>query len=194
MAGESFLRLDAVAPIPVRPPSGWLAIFDRDDTLVRDRHPIASPTDVELLPDVGPAIGRLGAAGVGVAIASNQGYIARGLLTADQVDEVNREIVRQLADYDVVVWPVLVCPHHPTAADRKMRACSCRKPAPGMLEAIARIRGVEASRCWYIGDTDRDAGAARGAGMRFIRVGDGQSAVHIVNAVERVVAHMDLIE
>jgi N-acetyl-D-muramate 6-phosphate phosphatase len=48
-----------------------------------------------------------------------------------------------------------------------------KKPAPEPLWEAARQLGVEARRCWYIGDHLRDIQAARAAGMAAIAVGYG---------------------
>jgi histidinol phosphatase-like enzyme len=44
--------------------------------------------------------------------------------------------------------------------------CNCRKPKPGMLETIARTRGLVAAETWMVGDSAADVDAGAAAGMR----------------------------
>ena len=57
----------------------------------------------------------------------------------------------------------LSLPHTPTIIDsRDVRQA---KPAPDLLLKAARVLGVEARRCWYIGDSTWDMVAAKAATM-----------------------------
>lgn len=61
------------APVPPR------AVFlDRDGTIIEDRHYLADPAGVALLPGAGEALGRLCAAGCGLFVVTNQSGIGRG--------------------------------------------------------------------------------------------------------------------
>ena len=51
------------------------------------------------------------------------------------------------------------------------------KPAPDLLLAAAKKLGVEASRCWYVGDSIWDMQAASAAGMQAIGVASGSATV-----------------
>src|ERR687886_2933191 len=67
-------------------------LFDRDGTLVHDVPYNGDPDRVDPMPGAREALRRLRAAGVPTAIVSNQSGIARGLVTREQVDAVNRRI------------------------------------------------------------------------------------------------------
>ncbi len=135
-------------------------LFDRDDTLIVDVPYNGDPERVEPMPGARAALDRLRAAGIPVGLVSNQSGVARGLITATQVEAVNRRVEELLGPLDAVVW----CPHGPD------EGCGCRKPAPGLvLEAAARL-GVDPSSCVVVGDIGADVGAARAAGARAILV------------------------
>ncbi|HEX2041410.1 MAG TPA: HAD-IIIA family hydrolase [Acidimicrobiales bacterium] len=141
-----------------RPPAAVL--LDRDGTLVVDVPYNGDPERVVPTPGARLALDRLRDAGVPVAVVSNQSGIARGLLTPEQVDAVNRRVEELLGP----LGPWLVCPHGPDDG------CACRKPAAGLVEAAASALGVPPQRCAVIGDIGADIEAARAAGARGVLV------------------------
>jgi histidinol-phosphate phosphatase family protein len=118
------------------------------------------PERVVPAPGAREALDRLRHAGVPVAVVSNQSGIARGMLTPEQVEAVNRRVEEVLGP----LGPWLVCPHGPDDA------CGCRKPAPGLVEAAASALGVPVEACAVIGDIGADMEAARAAGARGVLV------------------------
>ncbi len=142
----------------------WRAVdavlLDRDGTLVVDVPYNGDPRRVEAVAGAREALDRLRAAGVPLAVVSNQSGVARGLLADDDVAAVNHRV-------DELLGPIaafLVCPHGPGDG------CDCRKPRPGLLLAAARRLGVAAERCAMIGDIGADVNAARAAGVRAVLV------------------------
>lgn len=129
-------------------------LCDRDGTLIDDIPYNGDPARVVPLPGVADGLDRLRAAGVTLAVVSNQSGVARGLLTPAQVEAVNRRVVELLGPFGAVQW----CPHGPGDG------CRCRKPAPGMVEGVARALGVAVDRCAVIGDIGADVEAAQAAG------------------------------
>ncbi|MDX6722699.1 MAG: hypothetical protein QOD73_1103, partial [Solirubrobacteraceae bacterium] len=147
----------ATAP---RHPLPAAVLLDRDGTLVVDVPYNGDPARVRPMPGARRALDRLRAAGVPLAVVSNQSGIARGLLTEREVAAVNRRVEELLGP----IGPWLVCPHGPEDG------CSCRKPAPGLVfEAAARL-GVAPERCAVVGDIGADVEAARAAGARGVLV------------------------
>ena len=100
------------------------------------------------------AIQALRAAGLLLAVISNQSGVARGYITIDDVEAVNRRIDELLGPFDA--W--LYCPHGPGDD------CECRKPLPGMVIEAARLLGVTPAQCAVVGDKQSDVDAARAAG------------------------------
>jgi len=135
-------------------------LFDRDGTLVRDVPYNGDPARVDPVPGARAALDRLRAAGVAVGVVTNQSGVARGLLSADQVDAVNRRVDELLGPF--ATWAV--CPHGPHDG------CGCRKPAPGLVREAARRLRVDVARCAVVGDIGADVEAARAAGARGVLV------------------------
>jgi HAD superfamily hydrolase (TIGR01662 family) len=140
------------------PPAAVL--FDRDGTLVVDVPYNGDPDRVRPVPTAAAALDRLRRRGVAVGVVSNQSGIARGILTATQVEAVNARVDALLGPFGV--WAV--CPHG--EAD----GCDCRKPAPGLVHRAAAVLGVTSGDCVVIGDIGADMGAAAAAGARAVLV------------------------
>jgi histidinol-phosphate phosphatase family protein len=137
-------------------------IFDRDGTIVVDVPYNGDPGRVEPVPGAREGIARLRAAGLPIAVVSNQSGIGRGLISAAQVEAVNRRVDEVLGPFDL--W--LFCPHAPEDD------CDCRKPKPKLILDAARALGVDPACCVVIGDKETDAQAARAAGARAVLVRD----------------------
>jgi len=140
-------------------------LLDRDGTLVHDVPYNGEPDRVVPLEDARDALARLRAAGLPIAVVSNQSGIGRGLLSTEQVQAVNRRVEELLEP----LGPWFVCPHAPDMG------CACRKPRPGLVVAAAEALGVEPARCVVIGDVGADVQAALSAGARAILVPNGKT-------------------
>ncbi|SCF05570.1 histidinol-phosphate phosphatase family domain-containing protein/HAD-superfamily hydrolase, subfamily IIIA [Micromonospora coriariae] len=135
-------------------------LLDRDGTLVEDVPYNGDPEKVRPVPGARPALDRLRAAGLRLAVVTNQSGLARGLFTERQMLAVHARIEELLGPFDD--W--VICPHDETDG------CACRKPAPGLVYAAARSLGTTARRCVLVGDIGRDMAAALAAGASGILV------------------------
>jgi histidinol-phosphate phosphatase family protein len=135
-------------------------LLDRDGTLIHDVPYNGDPRRVRPLPGVREALDRLRAAGVRLAVVSNQSGVGRGLIGEREVASVNRRVEELLGP----LGPWFVCPHAPEDG------CDCRKPAPGLVLRAAERLGVPPERCVVIGDIGADVEAARAAGARAVIV------------------------
>lgn len=135
-------------------------LFDRDGTLIVDVPYNRDPARVRLMPTALEAVAAVRRMGIPVGVVSNQSGVARGLISAGQLEAVNREVERLLGRFDV--W--MVCPHAPEDG------CRCRKPRPGLVLDAAAALGVDPAEVVVIGDIAADLGAAAAAGARGILV------------------------
>ncbi len=129
-------------------------LFDRDGTLVVDVPYNPDPTRVKLVDGALGAVTALRARKLKVGVVTNQSGVARQMIRAAQLEEVNARIDDAFGGFDV--W--CVCPHGP--AD----GCECRKPAPGLVIAASAQLGIVPDRIMVVGDRLADIGAARAAG------------------------------
>lgn len=150
-------------------------LFDRDGTLIVDVPYNGDPAKVEPAPGAREALDRVRAAGIPIAVVSNQSGIGRGLVTRAQVDAVNARVEELLGPFG----GFFLCPHAPEDD------CECRKPKPKLLLDAARALGVEPFACAYVGDTATDMQAARNAGMLPVKI-DGTRT--LADAVDEILA------
>ncbi|WP_181567691.1 HAD-IIIA family hydrolase [Micromonospora robiginosa] len=170
-------------------------LLDRDGTLVEDVPYNGDPEKVRPVPGAREALDRLRAAGLRLAVVTNQSGLARGCFTAHDLRRVNARVEELLGPFDN--WQI--CPH--AEPDR----CACRKPAPGMVHAAARALGTTASRCVLVGDIGADMAAAAAAGAAAVMVPTPATrdaevaaaptvAADLPDAVDTILARMRLVE
>ena len=153
------------------------AVFlDRDGTLVEEVPYLHDPERVVLLPGAG-ALAGLAAAGYALVVVTNQAGVARGRYDEAAVEAVHRRLAELLAGVGVRLDAVLYCPHHPEGTvPGYARACRCRKPGPGMLEAAAERLGLDLAASFMVGNHPTDVGAAGAAGVTPLFVTTGRAA------------------
>ena len=150
-------------------------LFDRDETIVVDVPFNGDPQRVEPAPKARALLDRLRAAGLPLAVVSNQSGVGRGLITAEQVDAVNRRVEELLGPFA----GFFVCPHAPEDD------CDCRKPRPKLILDAARALGVDPSCCVVVGDRESDVEAARNAGAIPLKISGTAGLEGAVEAILR---------
>ncbi len=142
------------------------AVFlDRDGVLVkpvmRDGIPFAPlrREDFEIIPGAAEAVRLLHDAGFLNIVVTNQPEARRGALDPALLEAFHQRL-REAMPLD----DLLCCCHD----DRDH--CECRKPKPGMILDGVRRHGVDLARSYMVGDTERDLGAARAAGLPLILI------------------------
>ena len=151
---------------PLRP-----AVFlDRDGTLIEERGYPARPADIVPLPGVGRALARLGQAGWLRIVLTNQSGVARGLFSEEDLARLHDDLAVKLAQQGGAVDALYYCPHHPQGRAVGYRfACTCRKPARGLLDLALAEHPVDLARSAFIGDSPRDLFAdVAGSGPRIL--------------------------
>jgi D-glycero-D-manno-heptose 1,7-bisphosphate phosphatase len=143
---------------------GGLVLLDRDGTLIRNLPFLHDPAKVEILPGVIDGLLKLQAAGLRLAIVSNQQGIGLGYYTIQDFIAVNQRLMRELGAHGIRISKIYFCPH--SLADQ----CSCRKPATGMITRAMREFGAAPEQTFVAGDSDDDMQAGADAGCQTVRV------------------------
>jgi D-glycero-D-manno-heptose 1,7-bisphosphate phosphatase len=145
------------------------AVFlDRDGVINRklpEGRYVTHWAEVKFLPGGADAVKRFREAGFLVIVVSNQRAVAKGLITEEGLESLQRRMWQELFCGENGFAAVYHCPHD---ADPP---CGCRKPQPGMLLAAAQDRGIDLAASWMVGDSESDVEAGRRAGCRTIRIG-----------------------
>jgi D-glycero-D-manno-heptose 1,7-bisphosphate phosphatase len=157
-----------------------LVLLDRDGTINRlvAHDYVRRPRQLELLPGAGSAIARLNGAGIRVAVVTNQRGVARGLMSAADLEAVTAHLDRLLAARGAHVDATFACTHG-------LGQCDCRKPAPGIVLRALADAGVDDPReCILVGDRSSDAAAAAAAGVPALLI--GHAVRDLRHAVDRI--------
>ena len=152
-------------------------LLDRDGTIIVDSGYVGSVDRVEFIDGAIDAIGALNRAGLPVAVVTNQAGVARGMYGLEDVQQVHKHMIAELARHGAHVDLWLFCPYHPDGTVEPFaRASWDRKPAPGMALAAAQALDLDLSASWVVGDSPTDSGLARAVGARPLHVGPSGSA------------------
>lgn len=151
------------------------AVFlDKDGTLIEDVPYNVDPQKICFTEGAIAALQKLHTAGFKLLIVTNQSGIARGFFPESALLPVRQYLTDQLARMGIPLTGFYACPHHPDGiVARYAIACSCRKPAPGLLHRAAAEDCIDLSRSWMVGDILNDIEAGRRAGCRTILIDNG---------------------
>ena len=134
-------------------------LLDRDGTVIKDKHYLADPDKVELLPGVADVLCGYAKQGMRFFLVSNQSGIGRGFFPLEAAVAVNERVAELLAPYGVIFTDMIFCPHAPG------EGCHCRKPGLGMWLSIRERFGLVPEECLMVGDKEEDMLFAAGAGF-----------------------------
>jgi D-glycero-D-manno-heptose 1,7-bisphosphate phosphatase len=171
------------------------AIFlDRDGTVIVEKGYVTTPDDVELLPGAAEAIRGFKAAGWAVFVVTNQGCVAKGMITEDELADIHLRMMTMLGAEGALIDGIYCCPHHPEGSVSDYAIdCDCRKPKPGLLEKAASEHGLDLSISVMVGDTRRDLEAGRAAGVKLtVLVLTGKGADTLQDGVKAQLVANDL--
>ena len=146
--------------------------FDVDGVLNEEPGTLGAlkPDDVRLIAGAGTAVAQAHAARLFTVAITNRPQVARGDITFDDLDAILGRLEALLAEEHAVLDRVYACPHHPDAgfpgevAALKIR-CECRKPGALLFRRAMEELPIDAACSCAIGDSLRDIGAARAAGV-----------------------------
>lgn len=159
------------------------AIFlDKDGTVLQDVPYNVDPDYMHFAPGALAGLTRLGELGLPLIIISNQPGVGLGKISMTDLLIVRQRLESMFHSAGATLAGFYYCPHHPQAiAPQYACACSCRKPAPGLLRVAARQHGIDLERSWFIGDILDDVEAGRRAGCRTILLDNGNETEWLSN-------------
>ena len=152
-------------------------ILDRDGVLNEEapaRGYVTGPEGWHWIAGSLEALALFAGAGIRVSIVTNQSGVGRGLMTPEDLDAVHGRMMRESESAGGHIDALFVCTHAPDTH------CSCRKPAPGLIEAAVGASGIPAAQTLAVGDDQRAIAAARGAGVAaaLVLTGKGRAAAN----------------
>ena len=151
------------------------AVFlDKDGTLIENDPFDRTPEHIKWMPGTIDGLRRLHSLGYALIVVSNQGGVAQGHFTVDDLLREELGLRAELARFEIPLAGFYYCPHHPEGNVPSFSIdCYCRKPNPGLLIQAARELDVDLTHSWMVGDILHDVEAGRAAGCRTILLTNG---------------------
>lgn len=149
------------------------ALFLDRDGIINERligAYVRTPEEFRLLHEVVPILTEARRLGYLLILITNQQGVGKGLMTAAELDRVSDHMQALLAEHNAMVDAIYTC------TDLDSVQSPRRKPAPGMLLEAMADHELDASRCWFLGDSITDAQAGRSAGVRTALVGEFEAS------------------
>lgn len=143
------------------------AVFlDRDGTInFNEPGYVHKIKDFRFIPGVISALKKLSQTDYKLIIVTNQSGIGRGLFTEKDLKTLHQWMLGRFKKEKIRIDKIYYCPH--VNEDR----CACRKPKIGMLESAVKDFGVNLSKSWIVGDSDRETQMGKEANLRTIFLG-----------------------
>jgi D-glycero-D-manno-heptose 1,7-bisphosphate phosphatase len=162
-------------------------LLDRDGTIIVEKHYLASPDQVALLPNAAAGLRTFSSLGFGLVIVTNQSGIGRGYFTTADADRVHLRLKELLAVESVALDGIYLCPHAPEVG------CACRKPEPGLVRRAAADLGFDPSEAIVIGDKPCDIELGKRLHAQTVLVRSGYGVHYPTNAVKPDLIANDLL-
>lgn len=169
--------------------------FDRDKTIIlpnQDNY-IYKVGDFYIPREFVNALRKLNDNGFMLFVVTNQGRVAKGFLSEDDVKNVHSYLMNYFSQLGVEFSEFVYCPHNPDGSVAPYNIeCDCRKPEPGMIQNLISKHKIDTSNSWMVGDSRKDIVAGNFAGLRTILVQTGyfqtyESADYVEKNIEYAV-------
>lgn len=150
------------------------AIFlDRDGVINKDPgfgDYVKSWKEFEFLPGAIDAIQLLNKNGYEIFVISNQAGVAKGLYSWDSLDEITRNMLKEIEAKGGKIRSVSYCTHASDAG------CDCRKPNTGLIKKAVKGMDIDFKNTYFIGDSRLDVGAGKNMGCKTILLLTGKES------------------
>lgn len=115
-------------------------------------------------------------------VITNQGGVAKGKYSEDDVEIVHGHFLQMMFDNDVRITDIYYCPHHSDVSD-----CDCRKPKPGLILQAIDEHDIDKDNSYLIGDSQRDIEAGKAAGLKeCFKIESNESIVPVCNQIAKL--------
>ena len=140
--------------------------LDRDGVINHDPGDYTKNlSEFTILPTVMDALKKAQSAGFEVVLIANQGGLAKGLYTHEDVAEIHAFLRTECLKNGTPILDIFYSPHHPSTG----RSLS-RKPGSLMVERACSKHQLDPARSWMVGDKQRDLDAASPVGVKGVLI------------------------
>ncbi|HEK21398.1 MULTISPECIES: D-glycero-alpha-D-manno-heptose-1,7-bisphosphate 7-phosphatase [unclassified Mucilaginibacter] len=157
------------------------AVFlDRDGVLNREMGDYVCKFEDFHVLDNFDALKELQDRGYLLLVATNQGGLAKGWYSEEELAKMHRHLKQVYHERGVELTDFFYCPHHPNFTGD----CDCRKPKPGLLLQGIEKYNIDPAKSYFIGDRDRDVEAGEAAGVKGILIDSDQPISTVLDLIE----------
>lgn len=140
--------------------------LDRDGVINHDPGDYTKNlSEFRILPTVMPALQMASDAGFEIILITNQGGIAKGLYSHEDVAAIHSFLREQCEKNGTPVLDIFYSPHHPSTGHSLSR-----KPGSLMVERACAKHQLDPEKSWMVGDKQRDLDAAAPIGVRGVLI------------------------
>ncbi len=102
-----------------------------------------------------------------VIVVTNQRGVARGLMSAEDLETIHQQMRAELSKRGATIDDVFACVH-------EEGTCDCRKPRPGLVQQAVAKWDINLAQSIMIGDSPSDRQLAKNCSMPFLEACDGR--------------------
>lgn len=156
------------------------AVFlDRDGVLNHEQGDYIRRVEDFIILDNYDALKTLQDKGYLLIVATNQGGLAKGWYTEEELAKMHIKLREAYHEHGVEFTDMFYCPHHPNFTGD----CDCRKPKPGLLLQAIEKHNIDPSKSYFIGDRERDVEAGTAAGVKGILIDSDQPISSVLDII-----------
>jgi len=134
-----------------------VVFIDRDAVISQypgDKRYVCHEREFKLIPGSIEGMRKLYEKDFTLIVISNQAGVAKGLYTLQDLEKMNKKLLRELRKSGAKVAGIYYCTHHPDDN------CECRKPKTGLLAQALKELNLKPAISFFIGDSFKDMQAA----------------------------------
>lgn len=153
--------------------------LDRDGVINHDPGDYTKNlSEFTILPTVMEALTLAKGAGFEVVLITNQGGLAKGLYTHEDVADIHAHLKDVCEENGTPILDIFYSPHHPSTGKSLSR-----KPGSLMVERACAKHQLDPARSWMVGDKQRDLDAASPVGVRGVLIEPNAPLLDAVNFI-----------
>ena len=153
--------------------------LDRDGVINHDPGDYTKNlSEFTILPTVMEALTLAKDAGFEVVLITNQGGLAKGLYTHEDVADIHAHLKEVCEENGTPILDIFYSPHHPSTGKSLSR-----KPGSLMVERACAKHQLDPARSWMVGDKQRDLDAASPVGVRGVLIEPNAPLLDAVNFI-----------
>ncbi len=153
--------------------------LDRDGVINHDPGDYTKNlSEFTILPTVMEALTLATEAGFEVVLVTNQGGLAKGLYTHEDVADIHAHLTHVCEANGTPILDIFYSPHHPSTGKSLSR-----KPGSLMVERACAKHQLDPLQSWMVGDKQRDLDAASPVGVRGVLIDPNAPLLDAVNFI-----------